>query len=358
MTGIERTANFLKRKPIDRIPVFEHFWGDTKDRYVAEGFMRDDEPNFEHFNFDMATRWPFNFVIDMDFERQVIEENEDTILYLDGNGAKLRRHKHHDTTPEHVDFTIKGPEQWAAAKEKLLSDKERRINFEEYRLAKEQARAGDRFFFWSGINVFECVHPICGHEEMLVGMALEPDWIHDMYDTYAKLNVELQEILFAKEGYPDGIWYYEDMGFKERPFISPEMYKELVEPYHTYTIDFAKSKNMPVVMHCCGFAEPLIPGFLRAGIDCLQAIEVKAGMDLVRIYKNFGDNLSLMGGLDIREVCTNDKARIDKELESKIPIVMQKYGYALHSDHSIPRDVNYDTLQYFFQRGIEIGTYK
>ena len=357
MTGVERTANYLKRKPIDRIPLFEHFWGDTKDKYVAEGYMKDEEHSSEHFNFDMVTNWCFNMKIDLDFKDQALEENEDTILYLDGNGAKLRRHKHHDTTPEHVDFTIKNAEQWAEAKEKLLSDKTRRISIDRYREEKAKARKANRFFFWAGINVFECMHPVIGHEEMLVGMALEPDWIKDMAMTYAKLTIELQEELFAKEGYPDGVWYYEDLGFKERPFISPDMYSEMIEPSHKYTMDFAKSKNLPIVMHSCGFVEPLIPGFLRAGIDCLQAIEVKAGMDLVRIYKNYGEVLSLMGGIDIREIYTNDKARIDKELESKIPIVKQKYGFALHSDHSIPKDVEYPTLKYFFERGLELGKF-
>lgn len=28
MTSIERFTNFLRRKPMDRIPVYEHFWSD------------------------------------------------------------------------------------------------------------------------------------------------------------------------------------------------------------------------------------------------------------------------------------------------------------------------------------------
>jgi len=29
MTGRERIGNILRRQPVDRIGVFEHFWGDT-----------------------------------------------------------------------------------------------------------------------------------------------------------------------------------------------------------------------------------------------------------------------------------------------------------------------------------------
>jgi uroporphyrinogen decarboxylase len=57
------------------------------------------------------------------------------------------------------------------------------------------------------------MHPVCGHEYMLMGMATDPDWVSDMAMTYAETTIALQEILFAEEVLPDGIWYYEDMGF-------------------------------------------------------------------------------------------------------------------------------------------------
>lgn len=95
----------------------------------------------------------------------------------------------------------------------------RRIDFEGYRKIKEQAKKAGRFFVWSGVNVFECIHPLCGHENMLIGMALEPEWVIDMANTYAQLTVDLQKILFEQEGYPDGLWYCEDMGFKNSPFM-------------------------------------------------------------------------------------------------------------------------------------------
>ncbi len=205
--------------------------------------------------------------------------------------------------------------------------------------------------------MFESIHPVCGHENMLVGMALDPDWITDMAQTYAHLTVELQKILFEQEGYPDGIWYYEDMGFKERPFMSPAMYEELIQPAHKYTIDYAKSLGLPVIMHSCGFVEPLLPGMIAAGIDCLQVIEIKAGMDLLKLHKLYGDQIAFMGGIDVRTLYSNDRAVIDKELESKIPLVKKGFNYVLHSDHSIPKTVDYETYCYFIQKGLELGRY-
>lgn len=357
MTKKERVTNFLARKPIDRIPVYEHFWSDTHKKWVEKGWIGKDEDFGTHFGYDVREAWSFKLMADLDFEPVILEENEDTYVTLDGNGAKLRRHKFHDTTPEHVDFTVKERGGWEELIRPKLTPSEERINFEGYRAAKAKAADEGQFFCWSGVNVFECMHPVCGHEHMLVGMALDPDWVRDMADTYAELTVNLMEILFEKEGLPDGIWFYEDMGFKERPFMSPAMYREIILPAHKRTIDYAKSKGLPVIMHSCGCVERLIPGMMEAGIDCLQVIEVKAGMDLIKLYREYGDNLSFMGGMDVRVLYTNDLALVEKELISKIPVVKEKFGYALHSDHSIPNTVDYDTYRYFVDRGIELGTY-
>ncbi len=59
----------------------------------------------------------------------------------------LRRHKLHDTTPEHVDFTVKDRASWEQyIKPFLLEVDERRINFEAYGKAREEAKKSWTFF--------------------------------------------------------------------------------------------------------------------------------------------------------------------------------------------------------------------
>lgn len=357
MTGRERIGNILRREPVDRIGLFEHFWGDTRRVWQEEGHIQPGEDLADHFGFDMELCWAFDLIADLDFEPVVVAEDEETITLRDGNGATLRQHKLHDATPEHVDFMVKDRQGWEEHVKPRLTPDPRRIDFGAYREAKAHAQAHDRFFAWSGVNVFELMHPVCGHEYMLMGMALDPDWVRDMVDTYSRLTVELQQILFEREGRPDGIWYYEDMGFKGRPFMSPDMYRQIVQPGHVRTIDYAKSLGLPVIMHSCGMVEKLIPGMIEAGIDCLQVLEVKAGMDLVKLYKEYGDRLSFMGGIDVRVLYSNDLEQVDAELEAKLPIVKGNYGYVLHSDHSIPNTVDYETYQHFVKRGMELGKY-
>ena len=188
-------------------------------------------------------------------------------------------------------------------------------------------------------------------------MALDPDWVLDMVTVYSELAVELQRTLFEQEGYPDGIWYFEDMGYKGHPFMSRAMYDELIQPGHIRTIRFAKEHDMPVIMHSCGYVEPLLGGMIEAGIDCLQAIEVKAGMDLLQLQREYGDKIAFMGGIDVRALYSNDREVIDRELEAKIPVMKAGGNYILHSDHSIPKTVTPETYRYFVEKGLSLGTY-
>ena len=164
------------------------------------------------------------------------------------------------------------------------------------------------------------MHPVCGHEHMLVGMALDPDWVKDMVDTYTRLIIEHWEILFADEGYPDGIWFYEDMGFKHHPFISPKMYQEIIQPAHARTVSTG-----PMLTTCpssCTPADtlpPWCPIWWQPASTACRSSKSKAGMDLLDLYRKFGEVLSFMGGIDVRVLYTNDRAIINQELEKENP---------------------------------------
>lgn len=355
MTSIERFSNALDHKWVDLLPVVVSPWGATAARWKSEGHIKEDEDVSEHFGQDMRTSGWLNGAADLDFTPVVLEETDETILQMDANGAKLRRHKLHDSTPEHVDFTVKDRATWEEHIKHFLVDLDRRrIPFEGYRDVRKFCAERQRFFCWAGVAPFEQMHPVCGHEYMLMGMALDPDWVKDMVMTYAQFTVRHLETLFAEEGKPDGMFFYEDMGFKNKPFMSPSMYAEIVQPGHKLLFDYAHSLGCKVIVHSCGYVEPLVPGLIEAGMDCLQAMEVKAGMDLPTLFNRFGDKIAFFGGLDVRALISNDRAQIDAELEKKLtPVIKGGGGYILHTDHSEPPEIDYETMRYFVDKGRE-----
>jgi uroporphyrinogen decarboxylase len=358
MTSRERIARILARKAVDRIGCFEEFWEDTTKKWKTEGHIDASarEPG-ECFDLDLEKPWPFDFTADLDFRDQVVEETEETILIRDGNGALLRRHKLHVSTPEHVDFACKDRESWEERIKPLLKAERRRINVADYRRAKERAEARESFLLCGSWNVFQLLVNLCGHENLLAGMALDPAWAKEMVATYSRIAVELHEMLFAEEGRPDGLYLMEDLGYKGTPFMSRLMFREIVRPAYEEIVGLAKALRLPVLFHSCGYIEPLVPDLVEIGIDCLTALEAKAGMDLLRLHHDFGSVLSFMGGIDTRILCSNDRGAIDRELERTIPQVKQGWGYILSSDHSIPDTVEYETYRYFLERGLELGRY-
>jgi uroporphyrinogen decarboxylase len=356
MTHKERLLNALNRKPVDLLPCGDDLWGETAKKYISEGKLQEKEDHVKHFDMSWRGGGWINNTADLDYQEKIVEETDETKLVLNGNGATLRWWKQRSGTPEHVDFKVKERPAWEELiKPHLLKFDRRRISFEGYRDARKLAAEEKRAFCWHGIAPFEQMHPVCGHENMLMGMALDPDWVKDMVMTFADFAIMHQEVLFKEEGLPDFVWFYEDMGFKEKPFMSPAMYEDIMLPGHKKLFDFAHSKGLKVLVHSCGYVEPLVPGMIAAGMDCLQAMEVKAGMDLRKLAKRFGDKIAFCGGIDIRIIASNDKKAIDKELNSKIlPVLKMGSGYILHSDHSIPPEVEHDTLQYFFDHGRQI----
>ncbi|HAZ62269.1 MAG TPA: hypothetical protein DCZ72_01465 [Armatimonadetes bacterium] len=356
LTSRERMARTLERQPVDQVPVAVSPWGTTVARWRAEGHLGEHEDPAYHFGQDLRSAGWLNTVADLDFTPEVLEETAETQLVRDGNGAVLRRHRLHEATPEHVDFAVQDRASWEAlVKPLLLGTDRRRIPFEGYRHTKAWCEENEIYFTWSGVAPFELIHPICGHEYMLLGMADDPDWVRDMAETLSDLTIRCWDLLFTEEGLPQAVFFYEDMGFKGRPFMSPRMYEEILQPSHARLFDYAHERGLKVIVHSCGYVEPLVPGLIDAGLDCLQAMEVKAGMDLDTLFARFGDRIAFYGGLDVRTLIANDRAAIETELGKMVRVLEGGGGYVLHTDHSEPPEVNYETMRFFVDRGRELS---
>ena len=370
LTSKERFGRILKHQPVDRIGLFEVFWQETAERWAEEGHFAQPDMISDHFGLDVRRTggeitpgdyWIVNLIADIDAGEQIMEETESTKLIRNGNGAFLRWIKNGSGAPEHVDFTVKDRQGWEEHIRPYLLDEQtygRRLNFGSYRALRAKCAQDERFMTCGIVGPFDQMSPMCGHEHLLMGMALDGEWVREMADLYATVAIRLLEILFEREGLPDGLWVWDDLGFKGRPFMSPAMYRAQIYPAHKKIFDFAHSRGLPIVFHCDGYVEALIPSLIEAGIDCLQPLEVKAGMDLLKLKKRFGDQIALIGGMDARVLETNDIQAVEAELLNKLPGAMAGSGYVLQVDHSVSHLVEYETYKYFVERGLQIGAYR
>ena len=81
----------LKRQPVDRIGLYEHFWNDTHREWVAQGKLRENDEMADVFGFDMDEHWSFNLVADLDFKPRILAEDADTVTALEAACAVWRQ---------------------------------------------------------------------------------------------------------------------------------------------------------------------------------------------------------------------------------------------------------------------------
>ena len=153
----------------------------------------------------------------------------------------------------------------------------------------------------------------------------------------------------------DEIYWPDDMGYKGTSFFSPELYRRHVQPYHRRAVDWAHSKGIYANLHSCGNIMTRVPDLVDIGIDALNPLEVKAGMDALAIKKEFGDRIVLHGG--INAVHWSNKDAIVEEIRTKLPVLKEDGGYIFSSDHSIPNDVSLENMRLIMEEAKKYGGY-
>jgi hypothetical protein len=71
-------------------------------------------------------------------------------------------------------------------------------------------------------------------------------------------------------------------------------------------------------------------------------------MDYLRLRDEFGCDLRLIGGLDLDSL-REDRGSIQRELEGKVPLLLEQGGYAPLLDGRVREDVTWDNYCYYRQ---------
>ena len=295
--------------------LYEEFWQDTQKEWEGQGLTQNIDP-VEYFNHDFRELKGSLFNTDAYVQEEIQEESDETLIRINGWGARTKEWKNRPGVPEHLSFDLKSEDIWRKKyREPLLSlNLDRFESLDLLRSNYQSGMAGDRFSYYYNILHVEIMRRSMGDLVMLEAMCLHPDWIHDFCDVMSENIIKHLKYILDEIGIPDGIWMYEDMGYTQAPFFSPQMYKELIFPYHKRIGDFIHSYGLPFILHSCGNIRPLLPFLLKTGIDCLQAIEAKAGQDVVEMAAFCENKIAFMGNLDIRAFESNDKATLEGEI--------------------------------------------
>lgn len=352
MTSWERFKRMYEHREADRIPIIDEPWSGTLRRWRREGMPEGmdwcdyfDVDKLGIINIDISPRMP----------EITLEETDRYYIRTSPWGVTMKHFKEEDSTPEFLDFTITTQEAWDQAKKQMTLEDDR-IPWEMLRQNYDKWRAEGRWIravFWFG---FDVTHSwMMGTENTLIAMMEEPELVEDMFDTY----LSRCETLFSRvwdAGYRfDEIFWYDDMGYKGTTFFSPNMYRSMLQPYHKRAVDWAHNRGIYAQLHSCGDVMTLLPDIVATGVDALNPLEVKAGMDAFKIKKEYGDKLVLHGG--INAVLWNDKDAILEEIDRKVPVLKENGGFIFSSDHSIPNSVSLENMKAIVEEVKRVGRY-
>jgi uroporphyrinogen decarboxylase len=150
------------------------------------------------------------------------------------------------------------------------------------------------------------------------------------------------------EGDFDMLWFWEDCAFRNGPILSPEIFEQIATPRYRRLADWYRSRGGEIVaVDSDGDVRPLIPGWIRGGINHIWPLEPFAGVDVVALRREYGQAFSMRGGVD--KFCVGKgREAIDRELDRVFPVV-QDGGFIPHLDHMLP-DCSFDDYCYYIER--------
>ncbi len=351
-TSREVIDGLLRKKPVERVGLFDSPWGETLRKWVEQGMPADDEGNavnpVEHFHFDMTGIGGWMKWEPKRGESEVLEETDEWQVTRNGAGAALKYWKNKSGTPEHIDFLMTDRKVWDRDyRPHLVEFDPERIDPKAVAESIKKWRGKGYWTHYGTMFIWEIMRASMGDYTMYMSLVADPDWIHDFNRVYTDLFKTHYKVLIEEAGLPDGVWIYEDLGYKQRLFASPEVLAEVIFPYYAELVEFFHSYDLPVILHTCGFTEPALDLIVEAGFDALNPMEIKAGNDTLRIADGYADKLAFVGGLDARVIESGDRDLIRREV-TRLVEGMKKRGarYVFGSDHSISPNVDYEDFLY------------
>lgn len=353
MTSRERIARMYQHRPADRIPITDEFWGTTLRRWRAEGLPEGvdveeylDIDKFIKVTVDTSPRMP----------ARVIEETDEYRISTTRWGATMKTMKVTNATPEMIRPGLEDITDWPKFKERITPDPDR-IDWKQ--LETHYASWREKGWWvagqpWFGFDISHA--GFTGTENMLVAMLTDPEIVRDMFEHQLDISLALLEMAWDRGFTFDGIRWPDDMGYKYKQFFSPEVYRTVLKPVHKRAIEWAHARDIPAHLHSCGDVRPLVPELLEIGLDALNPLEVKAGMDPLELKDSFGDRLLLHGG--INAVLWTDPDAVHAEIDRLVPRMMEHGGYIFSSDHSVPDAVSFETFREIVEHAKRAGSYE
>jgi len=348
MTGKERVSAALEWREADRVP---RFWDCFWDEFVVEWKKRFPGVDvMRYFGNDMdvvvadETPWPTRAA--------VIRESADERVVRNGWGQvqRIRSDAHFAelievAVPERID-----PEK-VVFDDPLMESRYEKRSFDD-KLQEEL------FLFCKVGGPYQRSTFLRGEERFWVDIMDDPGWVGALVDrvTDHLIAVGVESIRRWKMQ-DTGIAVFDDLAASWGPFVGPEIYERLFLPRLRRMVKAYKDAGARFVMHHSdGNVLPLLDMWVDAGIDAINPMEYRSGMDAVKIREEYGAKLILIGGLDNCGILPRGDRREVRDHVLHLLEAGRGGGYVI-GPHSIGPDISVDTMLYVLDLLEEYGSY-
>ena len=193
-------------------------------------------------------------------------------------------------------------------------------------IAEEELSKIDRnqamMLFIHPCGIFERLAAFMGFENALIALITDPDSCKDFFDAMTDYRIKVAgKIIDAY--HPDGYCNADDVASAKSTFMSPEVYRELIKPYHKKFGDYITSRGLVYMQHTCGRCEAILEDFIDEGVKVWMSAQVMN--DLPAIQKRFKGRMAIEGGWDSQGKPGYMNAT-DEEVRSEIRRVVADYG--------------------------------
>jgi uroporphyrinogen decarboxylase len=190
---------------------------------------------------------------------------------------------------------------------------------------------------------FEQAAELRGREQFYMDMVLEPDITSTIIEKVTDVIVRTNEIYLDVCGRDIDVFEIpgDDYGGTEDLLLSPASFDELLKPALQRIVSPIKQyrSDLFVAFHTDGAVMKILDSLCDTGIDILNPLEPLAANDWKKVKANYGDRLSFMGGVDLKEAMPGSVKDVENDVKRCIETFAPGGGYILTPANHLQTDV-------------------
>lgn len=187
-----------------------------------------------------------------------------------------------------------------------------------------------------GFSLFERAWTMYGMENLLLAMAADPDFAHNLLNRILEHN--LARIEHACSFDIDAMMFGDDWGSQRGLIMGPALWREFIKPRVWDMYQAVRRKNKFVLIHSCGKVDELFPELIECGLHCFNPFQPEV-MDPFDIKRKYGDRLSFYGGISTQKTLPYGTVdQVKDEVRRLLTEVGKDGGYIAAPSHCIPGD--------------------